>query len=88
MGTIAARGCLRIIELTEQVASANLLAVCQGLDCRSKQGSFSVGECTDSVRKTYQLVREESLFVEEDRPLESDLRSLVDRIRSRSFDLY
>ena len=34
MGTIAARDCIRILELTEQVAAAVLLAVVQGVELR------------------------------------------------------
>jgi histidine ammonia-lyase len=34
MGTIAARDCRRIVELTETVAAIGLLAGCQGLDLR------------------------------------------------------
>ena len=34
MGTIAARDCLRIVELTETVAVIGLLAMCQAVDLR------------------------------------------------------
>ena len=37
MGTIAARDCIRIIELTEQVAAAMLIAVIQGVELRGNQ---------------------------------------------------
>ncbi|XP_037047672.1 histidine ammonia-lyase-like isoform X2 [Bradysia coprophila] len=38
MGTIAARDCRRVIELTEQVVAGMLIAVRQALDLRLKQG--------------------------------------------------
>ena len=39
MGTIAARDCLRVLELTGQVAAALVLAVRQGLELRRRQGN-------------------------------------------------
>jgi len=39
MGSIAARDCQRILDLTETVASIELLALCQGLDLRGIDGS-------------------------------------------------
>src|SRR5690606_30847062 len=41
MGTIAARDCLRVLELTEQVAAAALLAVTQGLELRERQDTLA-----------------------------------------------
>lgn len=38
MGTIAARDCLRILELTETVAVIGALAMCQAVDLRADQG--------------------------------------------------
>ncbi|HEY8376051.1 MAG TPA: aromatic amino acid lyase, partial [Nannocystis sp.] len=35
MGTIAARDCLRIVELTETVAAIGLLTMCQAVDLRA-----------------------------------------------------
>ena len=37
MGTIAARDCVRVLELSEQVVVASLLAACQGAQLRSQQ---------------------------------------------------
>ena len=39
MGSIAARDCQRILDLTETVASIELLALCQGLDLRGIEGA-------------------------------------------------
>ena len=38
MGSIAARDCQRILDLTETVASIELLALCQGMDLRGIDG--------------------------------------------------
>ena len=42
MGTIAARDCLRVIELTEQVAAALVLATWQGVELRGQSGQLQV----------------------------------------------
>ena len=41
MGTIAARDCLRVLELGEQVTAALLLAAAQGVRLRRLQGGFA-----------------------------------------------
>ena len=46
MGTIAARDCLRILELSERVAAIALLATCQGVDIR---GAAACREATAAV---------------------------------------
>lgn len=38
MGTIAARDCLRVLELSETVAAIALLAACQAVDIREREG--------------------------------------------------
>lgn len=52
MGTIAARDCLRVVELTETVTAIGLLAACQGIDLRD--GAPSPGRARairDAVRR-------------------------------------
>jgi len=46
MGTIAARDCLRVLELTEQVCAAMLIAARQGLALRWAQEKRSAGNCS------------------------------------------
>ncbi len=82
MGTIAARDCVRIIELTEQVAAACLLAMTQALDLRVKSGEL-LKEGLKPVEKTVEQVHDNFDFLVEDRPLESDLRKTVNLIRDR-----
>ena len=52
MGTIAARDCLRVVELTETVASIVTLAACQGVDLRNGEaGALRSRGLHDAVRK-------------------------------------
>ena len=76
MGTIAARDCIRVLELTEQIAAACLLACVQAIDLRESIGGASSvrSDAVDDLRKQ---VREVSPFLGEDRPLESDLRAIL-----------
>jgi histidine ammonia-lyase len=86
MGTIAARDCIRVIELTEQVSSAGLLAAVQALYLRLKQGELTQ-EALSGMVQTYQEVLSYFAPLEEDRPLEKDLRKTIGLIRERFFTL-
>ncbi|MDX1693955.1 MAG: aromatic amino acid ammonia-lyase, partial [Ketobacteraceae bacterium] len=77
MGTIAARDCLRILQLTEQVAAALLLAVTQGLQLRTAAGELPESHLTDAVMRTRRQVEESFDFLEEDCPLEATLRQMT-----------
>lgn len=88
MGTIAARDCLRILQLTEQVAAASLLAVSQGLELRLAQGDISDEGLGEELQSMVAAVRETSPHLLEDRALEGDLRALIDRIQHRHWKLY
>jgi histidine ammonia-lyase len=78
MGTIAARDCLRVIELTEQVAAAHTLAAVQAARLRIAMGSAS--SLTEPLAAFVQEISAVSAPVEDDRPLEPDLRALSARI--------
>jgi histidine ammonia-lyase len=80
MGTIAARDCLRVLELTEQVASGLTLAVCQGVALRVRRGESVLAPALVEFCKA---VAAESPIVDEDRPLEADLRSIIASIRAQ-----
>jgi histidine ammonia-lyase len=86
MGTIAARDCLRVIELTEQVAAALLITVRQGVWLR-QQLNPSVAP-SPMLQKMLDALAADIAIVEEDRALEADLRLLLKRIRARSWKLY
>jgi histidine ammonia-lyase len=86
MGTIAARDCLRVLELTEQVVAALLITVRQGvwLRCQASpelQPQAALAAMQEALGKDIKPV-------EEDRRLEPDLRLLLERIRAKAWDLY
>ena len=84
MGTIAARDCLRVLQLTEQVAAACLLAAVQGVELRQRSESLPLGP----LEATLLQVRALSAPLVEDRPLEQELRQLVSDIQAEAFALY
>jgi len=75
MGTIAARDCLRVLELTEQVAAAHTLATVQAVMLRRRDQDGA--PLPERLRVFVEAIAERSAFVVEDRPLESDLRELT-----------
>lgn len=83
MGTIAARDCIRIIELTEQVAAASLIAAVQGVELRGAPAGLSQG-----VRISMDQLREHIPFLDSDRAMERELRLCVELIRQRYWRLY
>jgi histidine ammonia-lyase len=83
MGTIAARDCLRILELTEQVAVAVLIAVIQGVELRGNADALS-----PALRKTVGQLREHCPFLSVDRALEQELRLCLELVRKQYWDLY
>lgn len=87
MGTIAARDCLRILQLTEQVAAASLIAACQGLELRHKAGDIE-HLIDGGIKTTFDQVRKISPFLEEDRALERELRTMVGTIQEQMLSLY
>ena len=88
MGTISARDCLRILQLTEQVAAAELLAVCQGLKIRERHGELLAETLPQGLRQFKEQVCEAFEFLDEDRPLEGELRHMVELIQKQHWSLY
>ena len=88
MGTIAARDCLRVLELTEQVAAAHLMACVQSYDLRVRSGEIPGREASAAIQQSAAQLRELTAFVDEDRPLEHDLRRVVAAIQAQVFALY
>jgi len=86
MGTIAARDCLRVLELTEQVAAALLIAVRQGVWSRDKLNGLL--RLRPLLRAMLDALAVDIAVIEEDRKLEPDLRLLLERIRGRVWKLY
>ena len=90
MGTIAARDCIRVLQLTEQVAAAHVLAVAQAIELRRREAGDDEGLAAMSVaaRDFAQSIMAEFSFLDEDRPLEHELRGMVDMIQHRHWSLY
>ena len=88
LGTIAARDCLRVLELTEQVAVAALLGTLQGLELRVRNGELKVSLLSEEAAQMLSAVRAKSAFVEEDRPLENDLRWMLEQILGKAWKCY
>ena len=88
MGTIAARDCLRILQLTEQVVASTLLASIQGLRLRINSGELEFASLTPAVQSMYQDISEFFPLLDEDRPLEAVLRFTVDAIQTKRWSLY
>ena len=86
MGTIAARDCLRVIELTEQVVAGMLIAARQGLALRQRVGLEA--QLHDALADMYADLGERIPLVEEDRALEGELRRLLLDIRTQCWELY
>lgn len=86
MGTIAARDCLRVMDLTEQVAAGLLIAVNQGAWLRRKLSPSVVLRA--SLEQMLDSLRADVAVIEEDRRLEPDLRLLLERIHRRAWKLY
>ena len=88
MGTIAARDCLRIIELTEQVAAAVLLATSQAVELRLRAGELNEAHLVPELLDMKNAVMKEFAFLAEDRPLEADLRHFTSSISTQAWSLY
>ncbi|MBV1930657.1 MAG: aromatic amino acid ammonia-lyase [Porticoccaceae bacterium] len=88
MGTIAARDCLRVLQLTEQVASAALLCACQGLELRIRQKELSFETLTPDILSMFKSVRDISPFLNEDRALDIELHAIVKAIQDQIWVLY
>jgi histidine ammonia-lyase len=88
MGTIAARDCIRVLELTEQVAAASLLAATQAIEIRKRHGELDDHHFSTALREMSSAVLEDFQPVIEDRALEPDLRRCMERIRSQHWPLY
>jgi len=76
MGTIAARDCLRVLELVETVAAIVLLADCQAVDLRGA-GSFS-----SATLELHELIRRDIPMVNADRRQDLDIQHVLDLQRA------
>jgi histidine ammonia-lyase len=86
MGTIAARDCTRVLELTEQVAAGLLVTVRQATWLRCGLNPALAPRA--SLQSMIETLSGDIAVIEEDRRLEPDLRLLLERIRGRAWNLY
>ena len=86
MGTIASRDCLRILELTEQVSAAMLIAVFQGVQLRLKLPKQAC--IHTNLANMVKMLSTHITFIEEDRALQPELEQLITQIRLRTWPLY
>jgi histidine ammonia-lyase len=77
MGTIAARDCLRVLELTETAAAIVTLALCQALDLRG-------GPRSRRARALHAAVRARVAMVEADRRQDGDIAVVLGMARDGS----
>jgi histidine ammonia-lyase len=88
MGTIAARDCLRVLELTEQVAAAMLLATRQAVLLRRRAGELQPETMAAAPRAFVDKLAAQFGFLEEDRRLDQDLQGMLGAIRAPTWSLY
>lgn len=88
MGTIAARDCLRVLQLTEQATAASLIASSQAIQIRLRNNELNDNELSEPLKIMMQSLKEEFDFITEDRPLENDLRRCITYIQQQKWTLY
>lgn len=85
MGTIAARDALRVLELTEQVVAAMLIAARQALALRQR---VSMLPLPAALAAFLAQLSDQIALVEEDRALDVDLRGLIAGINQGQWEPY
>ena len=85
MGTIAARDCLRVLELVEQVVAGSLVIANQACYLRIRQGELTQESFGDKLLSARKLLEEYSKPLVEDRALEKELRQILTAIRGGVF---
>ncbi len=81
MGTIAARDCLTILELTETVAAIHLLALCQAVDLRG------LAACGPRARTLHAAVRALVPVNLADRRMDGDIARVLEAMRSNALPI-
>ena len=85
MGTIAARDALRVLELGEQVAAANLIAVVQALRLRKRKSQLGDAAIGPRISGFLAILDDTIPFIDDDIPLDETLHRLMAFIHSNSF---
>ncbi len=87
MGTIAARDCLRVLQLTEQVLAAMLITVRQGVQLRGREGGATV-QLGAGAAEFVRALEQDIAFIDEDVALEPLLRQLMRKIDGQAWSMY
>ncbi|MBA3590281.1 histidine ammonia-lyase [Methylibium sp.] len=85
MGTIAARDCLRVLELSEQVLAAMLIAARQAVTLRALRQDITLSPALQAMHAD---LCDRIELVVEDRALDGDLQRMLVALRSESWRLY
>lgn len=88
MGTIAARDCIRNLDLTNQVIAGHMIATCQAIALRLRDGGIRPNNLNPELRAFLDDVQKTVPFIDEDKPLEGVLRALIDQLNDQSWSLY
>ena len=88
MGTISARDCLRVIQLTQQTVAAAVLITSQALQLRVNSGEFAEEHLSEAVSEFKSDIFSVFKLVEIDRPLDVDLRRIHGFIDEQRWSLY
>ena len=88
MGTIAARDCLRVLTLTEQVAAALSMATRQAINLRVRAQELTDSELGDDINTFLQGISEVSSFLRHDRRLDGEIKALQLAIQQQKWPLY
>lgn len=81
MGTIAARDCLSILEMTEQVAAIHSLAMVQAADLRG------LDQCGPGLFALHRSIRKVVPFNDEDRAMEHDIAWVLRALDTGELDI-
>lgn len=88
MGTIAARDALRVLELTEQVVAAQMIATLQAVRLRERKGQLSSKDYAPQLLEFIKEISEIIPFIDEDQRLDTLLKEIVLNIQNRKWSLY
>lgn len=87
LGTIAARDCLRVLELTEQVTAVMLMAAVQAVELRQISGELEIAQLSPAVQTSLGEVRKVFAFLGADTALDKTINDMVAMIQAQSFSL-
>jgi len=88
MGTIAARDCLRVLELTEQTTAAVLMASVQAIQLRVKHHQLDFDRLNPKLKTFINEFITKIDFLENDRALDQDINAVTADIKNQQWFLY